>query len=110
MQGVMEPNGSKISSDGSYSLPKGTDRTWFEKENKKKQSTKEDHGSLDKDIFDGDFGLNVYVAKSNKRDKQNELQLQGLRLWLKLDVTTDKAEVKFNLEPFCLDFLSEGKL
>lgn len=80
MQGVKVLNGSKVSSDGSYSLPKGTDGTWFEKENKKKkeQSTKEDHGSLDKDISDGDVGFEVYAAKSNTGDKQNGASVTGL--------------------------------
>ncbi|TNU79988.1 hypothetical protein [Lactococcus lactis] len=31
MQGVMVLNGSKINSDGSYSLPAGTNRAWFNK-------------------------------------------------------------------------------
>lgn len=31
MQGVMVLNGSKINSDGSYSLPKGMDKSWFKK-------------------------------------------------------------------------------
>lgn len=73
-------NGSKISSDGSYSLPKGTDRTWFEKENKKKQSTKEVYSSLDKDISD----LTHMTLNQIREIGKMELQLQGLQRWLEL--------------------------
>ena len=80
MQGVMVLNGSKINSDGSYSLPKGKDKTWFEKErkNNKNLSKKEEHGSVDKDISDGDVGFEAYAGKGSAGDKQNGASVTGL--------------------------------
>lgn len=106
MQGVMVLNGSKINSDGSYSLPAGTDKAWFNKFKAKdyRGVSVGDSGKNSKEQ-----GYKLFASGALWVDKNGQLRTNGSAeasaylVNLKTKGKFEIAGVKFNGEGHAFD-------
>ncbi|HHD1569822.1 TPA: T7SS effector LXG polymorphic toxin [Enterococcus faecalis] len=90
MQGVMVLNGTTVNSNGSYSLPKGTDKSWFT--NVQKKQTVEN--TLNK--VNNVIGTGSYAATANVASKEAAASLKKWKngTWHNSKVKSTKTGLK----------------